>query len=66
MARVSRVTVAGVKEDVGDANRTGRSMDLDPSFDEFVSRGSARLLRSAYLLTGDRAHAPSVSSESRS
>lgn len=32
-------------------------MDLDPSFDEFVSRGSARLMRSAYLLTGDRAHA---------
>jgi RNA polymerase sigma-70 factor (sigma-E family) len=32
-------------------------LDLDPSFDEFVSRGSARLLRSAYLLTGDRAHA---------
>lgn len=32
-------------------------MELDPSFDEFVSRGSARLLRSAYLLTGDRAHA---------
>ena len=29
-------------------------MELDPSFDEFVARASARLLRSAYLLTGDR------------
>ena len=26
----------------------------DPSFDEFVARGSASVLRSAYLLTGDR------------
>jgi RNA polymerase sigma-70 factor (sigma-E family) len=32
-------------------------LDLDPSFDEFVSRASTRLVRSAYLLTGDRAHA---------
>lgn len=32
-------------------------MELDRSFDEFVSRGSTRLLRSAYLLCGDRAHA---------
>jgi len=32
-------------------------LELDPSFDEFVSRGSAKLLRSAYLLTGDRATA---------
>ena len=32
-------------------------MELDPSFDEFVLRGSARLLRTAYLLTGDRGHA---------
>jgi RNA polymerase sigma-70 factor (sigma-E family) len=31
-------------------------MELDPSFDEFVASGSARLLRSAYLLTGDRNH----------
>ncbi len=30
-------------------------MELDPSFDEFVASGSVRLLRSAYLLTGDRA-----------
>ena len=30
-------------------------MELDPSFDEFVVSGSARLLRSAYILTGDRA-----------
>ncbi|MGH3260436.1 MAG: SigE family RNA polymerase sigma factor [Trebonia sp.] len=29
-------------------------MQLDRSFDEFVASGSARLLRSAYLLTGDR------------
>ena len=29
-------------------------MELDRSFDEFVTSGSARLLRSAYLLTGDR------------
>lgn len=32
-------------------------MKLDPSFDEFVMRSSTRLLRSAYLLTGDRADA---------
>ncbi|HWE11950.1 MAG TPA: sigma factor [Solirubrobacteraceae bacterium] len=31
-------------------------MKLDPSFDEFVASGSARLLRSVYLLTGDREH----------
>jgi RNA polymerase sigma-70 factor (sigma-E family) len=42
---------------VGDAHRIGGSVELDPSFDEFVLRGSARLLRSAYLLTGDRGHA---------
>ncbi len=29
-------------------------MEPDPSFDAFVMTGSARLLRSAYLLTGDR------------
>ena len=29
-------------------------MELGQSFDEFVASGSARLLRSAYLLTGDR------------
>lgn len=33
---------------------TSRPLDLDPSFDEFVVTGSARLLRSAYLLSGDR------------
>lgn len=33
---------------------TLRPLKLDPSFDEFVAGGSARLLRSAYLLTGDR------------
>lgn len=54
---VNRVAVVGVKEGVGDAHRTGRSLEVDPSFDEFVSRGSARLLRSAYLLTGDRGYA---------
>jgi len=31
-------------------------LDLD-QFDEFVSRGSTRLLRTAYLLTGDRGDA---------
>ncbi len=35
---------------------TPRPLELDPSFDEFVVSGSARLLRSAYLLTGDRDH----------
>lgn len=34
---------------------TSARLTLDPSFDEFVARGSASLLRSAYLLTGDRA-----------
>jgi RNA polymerase sigma-70 factor (sigma-E family) len=29
-------------------------VELDPAFDGFVRRGSARLVRSAYLLTGDR------------
>ena len=55
--RVNRGTVGGVKQDVEDEHLVGRSLELDASFDEFVSRGSARLLRSAYLLTGDRAHA---------
>lgn len=32
-------------------------VELDPSFDKFVVSGSGRLLRSAYLLTGDRDHA---------
>lgn len=35
-------------------------MPPDPSFDEFVARGSTRLLRSAYLLCGDRAEAEDV------
>lgn len=35
----------------------GTVLQLDPSFDAFVSGGSARLLRSAYLIIGDRAHA---------
>jgi RNA polymerase sigma-70 factor (sigma-E family) len=42
---------------VGDAKRIGRSVEVGPAFDEFVSTGSARLLRSAYLLTGDRGYA---------
>lgn len=54
---VNRLAAAGVKQDVGDAQRSGRSLEVDPSFDEFVSSGSARLLRSAYLLTADRGHA---------
>lgn len=33
---------------------TEPNVELDPSFDEFVASGSARLLRSTYLLTGDR------------
>ena len=36
--------------------KTSGRGELDPSFDEFVASGSARLLRSAYLLTGDRDH----------
>lgn len=32
-------------------------MEVDRSFDEFVSSASARLLRSAYFLTQDRGHA---------
>ena len=42
---------------MGDAHRTAGSLELGPSFDEFVLRGSARLLRSAYLMTGDRGYA---------
>jgi RNA polymerase sigma-70 factor (sigma-E family) len=37
--------------------KTSARVELDPSFDEFVASGSAGLLRSAYLLTGDREHA---------
>lgn len=37
-----------------DQQQTVGPVELDPSFDEFVTIGSARLLRSAYLLTGDR------------
>lgn len=36
--------------------KTSGRVELVPSFDEFVASGSARLLRSAYLLTGDRNH----------
>lgn len=42
---------------MADVHGTGRNLQLDPSFEEFVSSGSARLLRSAYLLIGDRGHA---------
>lgn len=42
---------------MGGVHGSGRSLELDPSFDEFVSSGSARLLRSAYLLTRDRGEA---------
>jgi RNA polymerase sigma factor (sigma-70 family) len=41
---------------VADLQKTPRPVELDPSFDEFVASGSGRLLRSAYLLTGDRDH----------
>ena len=37
-----------------DHQQTARAVELDPSFTKFVTSGSARLLRSAYLLTGDR------------
>lgn len=39
---------------VADQHQTVGVVGLDHSFDEFVTVGSARLLRSAYLLTGDR------------
>lgn len=39
---------------VADQHDTVGVVGLDRSFDEFVANGSARLLRSAYLLTGDR------------
>ena len=39
---------------VADQQQTVRPVEVDPAFDEFVAIGSARLLRSAYLLTGDR------------
>jgi RNA polymerase sigma-70 factor (sigma-E family) len=42
---------------VADQRDTPLPVELDPSFDEFVASGSAGLLRSAYLLTGDRDHA---------
>jgi RNA polymerase sigma-70 factor (sigma-E family) len=32
-------------------------MRVDPTFEAFVERGSTALLRTAYLLTGDRGHA---------
>lgn len=32
-------------------------MRVDPTFEEFVERASTTLLRTAYLLTGDRGHA---------
>lgn len=32
-------------------------MRVDPTFDTFVARSSTALLRTAYLLTGDRGHA---------
>lgn len=41
---------------MGDLQQTPLRVELDPSFEEFVASGSARLLRSAYLLTGDRDH----------
>src|SRR5580693_3619623 len=45
------------KRGVGNDQGDGGGLELDPSFDAFVTRGSATLLRSAYLLTGDRGHA---------
>lgn len=46
--------LAELKSIVAEPPTTLRALKLDPSFDEFVASGSARLLRSAYLLTGDR------------
>ena len=37
-----------------DVGNTSVGVALEPSLDDFVGRGSATLLRSAYLLTGDR------------
>ena len=45
---------AELREGVADRQHTVGSVGLDHSFDEFVTIESARLLRSAYLLTGDR------------
>jgi RNA polymerase sigma-70 factor (sigma-E family) len=41
---------------VAEQQRAPGPLELDRSYDEFVVSGSARLLRSAYLLTGDRDH----------
>ncbi|TCO58747.1 SigE family RNA polymerase sigma factor [Actinocrispum wychmicini] len=35
----------------------GGSRDLDPAFEDFVRSSSTSLLRTAYLLSGDRGHA---------
>lgn len=45
-----------LKSCVAEHQTTPPSLELDPSFDQFVVSGSARLLRSAYLLTGDQDH----------
>lgn len=39
------------------ADQQTRPWELPPSFDEFAAAASPQLLRSAYLLTGDRDHA---------
>jgi RNA polymerase sigma-70 factor (sigma-E family) len=51
------VDVVGVLCVVGAANESGRSPGLDVEFERFAMRASSSLLRSAYLLTGDRGHA---------
>jgi RNA polymerase sigma-70 factor (sigma-E family) len=48
---VNRLALLGVKRHVG---QTSARVARDSSFDEFVVRASVKLLRSAYLLTGDR------------
>jgi RNA polymerase sigma-70 factor (sigma-E family) len=45
---------AELKACVADQQQTVGAVEFDPSFSAFVMTGSARLLRSAYLLTGDR------------
>ena len=47
---------AELRSCVADLQQTPLRVELDASFDEFVASGSPRLLRSAYLLTGDRGH----------
>jgi RNA polymerase sigma-70 factor (sigma-E family) len=51
---VNRSRLAGVNEGVGSSAKLPPKVAVDREFEAFVERGSARLLRSAFLLTGDR------------